>query len=252
MFSLESGLPLCVVKGGYDDKQVIFLDEGKRRLLKYKNVIEVDDGSFQQMPNVKTRCMYIFGASGSGKSTYAANLTRCFCNLYPGSTVLFFSKKNEDPAFRGIKITRIPVNDSYLENPMTIDSVKPNTLCIFDDCDAIENELVLKSLYNLQHQILELGRANNVKIIITSHQMTNKSKNHTKVVLTECQSFTFFPQSGITKGAKTLLKDYLECDLKTSRDIMKIDSRWITILTQYPQIVMSEHLLEFVSELGKD
>lgn len=252
MFSLEGGLPICVVKGGYDDRQVVFLDDDRRRLLKVKNSIEVDDGVFQQLPNIKIRCMYIFGASGSGKSKYTADVTRCFVKSTAEANVLLFSKIGDDPAFRGINLTKVPIDDDYLKLPMKIESIQPNTLCIFDDVEQITNDNVLNAIHKLQIEILELGRHKNIKIIITNHKLNNKSRNHTQTILTECQSFTFFPQAGIAKGAKTFLKDYLDCDLKTTRAILNIDSRWITLLTQYPQIILSEHLLEFVSELSKD
>jgi len=256
MFSTKDGIPICIVKGGKSDGEIVFLDDGavpnyKTKLLSSSitapKVVSVEDGKFQQLPSDKVRVLYIAGPSGAGKSTYISEYAKIYKKLYPGSRIILFSRIADDPAFDDLCYKQIELTDDLVENPLQLEEVIPGSLVIFDDIDTVSNKKLLKSLLNFQSQVLELGRHKDIKCLITSH-LINKGPQ-TKTIMNEMQSFTFFPQSGAARQIRYALEQYVGMKYKEITKMMKTNSRWITILRNYPQILLSEHKCMFLSEL---
>ena len=85
-FSTKSGEPLCIVRGGRANKEIIFtsdkLESDDIVRMSPTKKINVLDGKFEQLPNQKCRILYIAGPSGSGKSTYASVYIKKYISLY--------------------------------------------------------------------------------------------------------------------------------------------------------------------------
>lgn len=253
MFSFEDGVPVCVVKGGSADKEIIFLQGTKSdEVIKGKTIrkISVEDGKFEQVPSEEVRVLYIAGPSGSGKSTYVVNYAQKYLNLYPDSKVILFSRVESDPAFDNLEHKRIVLSEDLVENPLQLEEVTPGALVIFDDVDTISNTALLKSIQNFELQCLEMGRHKGVKCVITSHLINGNCRKQTRTILNEQQSLTVFPGSGSFAQIKYVLERYYGLTSKQIKKIQRdIDSRWVTILKAYPQVLLSEHECVFLSEL---
>lgn len=253
MFSTDAGIPVCVVKGGKGDGEIIFVteDEKKHKVVKGKPIryIEVRDGIFQQMPSDEVRIIYIAGPSGSGKSTYAADYAFLFQKIYPENKIILFSRVGSDPALEGLSYKRVVLTDDLVENPLQIEEVEEGSLVIFDDIDTISNDQLRKSLFNFQGQILEIGRHRNVKCIITGHLINGNDKKQTRTIMNEAHSVTLFPKSGSQYHMKYYLKQYFGLSTAQIRKLLSMESRWITLFKLYPQIVLTQHEGIFVSIL---
>ena len=97
MFTLENSdytIPICEIKGGDYDRQIIFLkekdDELKNKILPVREFF-IEDGILQQLPNKKARVLFIAGCSGSGKSTYIKML---MCNIILAQTIGYVPAKS--------------------------------------------------------------------------------------------------------------------------------------------------------------
>ena len=86
--------------------------------------------------------------------------------------------------------------------------------------------------------MLEIGRHHNVSVIFTSHNATMGLD--TKRILNECHSITLFPKNLGGKTSKYLLDGYVGMDKDQIKKLKKVNSRWVTILKTYPQMVISE------------
>lgn len=253
-FSIEEGTPLCVIRGGDSDGEIIFVtqeDSSKSKVVKNHPVrkIKVSDGKFQHIPNDKVRVLYVSAPSGSGKSTYVAEYAKLFKKLYPDCRIILFSRIDNDPAFDDLCYKKIILTDELAENPLQLEEATPGSLIIFDDIDTISNKRLLHSILNFQSQLLEMGRHSRIGCIITSHLINGVIRNQTKTIMNEMQSLTVFPQSGSVKQIRYVLEQYFGFTRDQIDKVLKMDSRWITIFKNYPQILMSEKSCMFVSQL---
>ena len=188
-------------------------------------------------PEAKRECHYISGIAGVGKSTYASRLTRYWLRMHPRGNVYMFSELRDDPAFRGIPMTRIIINDELLDNPIRPDEFK-DSLVIFDDIDAIIDLKLLKVVRKIRDQILAIGRHDNVSVITTTHICCNA--HETKVPINEATSVTVFPQSG--SGIDNIRLYFKKCGVPKDKvdRILKLKSRWVTHRKSYPACILYE------------
>ena len=103
-----------------------------------------------------------------------------------------------------------------------------------EECDKI----IKLKVYKLLNEMLEIGRHHNVSVIFTSHNATMGLD--TKRILNECHSITLFHKNLGGKTSKYLLDGYVGMDKDQIKKLKKVNSRWVTILKTYPQMVISE------------
>ena len=94
-------------------------------------------------------------------------------------------------------------------------------------------------MFSLLNSILETGRHFNASVIFTSHNATMGLD--TKRILNECHSITLFPKNLGGKTSKYLLDGYIGLDKNQIKKLKKVNSRWVTIIKSYPQVILSEH-----------
>lgn len=202
--------------------------------------IKIDDGEILPIPNVFTReCGYIGAPSGSGKSTYVRNYAKQYNKLFPKNKVFLFSKVKNDESLNGIKnLVKIKLDDDLIDDPIEVEELA-NSLVIFDDIDTLRDKEVKKSLKELQDDLLETGRHDNVHVLVTTHQLSNYRE--TKTVLNEAHFITVFPSSGSSHQIRYVLKNYVGLDNKDINKISKLNSRWVTVYKHHPQVIAYEN-----------
>lgn len=188
-------------------------------------------------PEAKRECDYISGVAGAGKSTYASWRAKNFLQTHRGGKIFMFSELKDDPAFKGIPMIRIVINDELLDNPLRPDEFTGN-LVIFDDIDAIIDKALLKVVRKIRDQILAIGRHDDVSVITTTHVLCNG--HETKVPINEATSVTFFPQSG--SGIDNIRLYFKKAGIPKEKvdKILKLKSRWVTHRKSYPNVILYE------------
>ena len=254
MFSTEEGVPVCVVKGGSNNGEIIFLnkqDKDKNKVVKSPKKIQLedDDAEFEQLPSDEVRVLYVPAPAGSGKSTYIGKYTKRFCKFHPDKKVFLFSRIQDDPALAEINYKRVVLNEELIENPLQLEEVSDGSLVIFDDIDTISNQKLMRSIYNFQAQLLEMGRHKRIKVCIASHLINGNDRKQSRTIMNEMQSMTIFPASGSVQQIRYALCTYWGLDFKQCTKLLKMKSRWITLFKHAPQILLSEKCLMFMSEL---
>jgi ABC-type dipeptide/oligopeptide/nickel transport system ATPase component len=231
------GRPIAQISDGKLDEQIIFINEDST---KGSDQISIkDNGHLVPMPNIKERGVaYIAGASGSGKSTYAAQIIYNYRDLFPENKVFVFSRLKIDPRLDALGCVEVPINDE-LENVDIINDIE-NALCLFDDIDTIPNKKLKDLVFKICLDILETGRHKNIHIIVTSHLINGNDRKACRTILNEAQQITFFPKGGNVRSIRYLLRDYIGLSKEQIDKILKVNSRWITMIKSYPQCIFYE------------
>jgi GTPase SAR1 family protein len=241
-FNLEkTGKTLCKIEGGkFNNKVVSITDADEPGVTKNLDNVHIPDtGIFQQIPDpeIERQILYIFGASGSGKSTYARKFIKEWKRMTKSNDVYLFSALKDDDSLEEIKPKRITINDKLVTDPMDPEMFH-DSLVIFDDIDVIKVKAHKEAVYNILNGILETGRHYNTYCISTNHLPSNGAD--TRRILNECSSITYFPHSGAGSQQRRFLENYAGLDIKEIKRIKKLKTRWATIFKTYPTCVMTE------------
>lgn len=246
----KEGIPLCVIMGGKNDGEKVYLsdkmddDDNLKKIKTYQN-LALKDGIFQQIPNTKKErdVGVVVGSSGSGKSTYINKYIKQYKKIYKKREIYFFSNLTEDKSL-DVKINRIKIDDELLDDPLTVEDFK-DSLVIFDDIDVISNKFLKEAVYKIMNQILETGRHFRVSCIMTSHLSNGLNM---KRILNESQFFVYFPW-GSTKSTNYVLENYIGIDKNDIKKIKSTKSRWACVYKNYPQGVLTEKNVFMLAEM---
>lgn len=215
-----------------NEKNILYLNQDSKK--GSNKIICKGNSKLFPYPNFNNReFIYISGPSGSGKSTYAAQYIYNYKKLFPNNDVFIFSRLSDDEVIDMLDVIRVPINESLIEIDVPKDMV--NCLVLFDDIDTIPDKSLRNKVYQIQNDILEIGRHNNIYVIVTSHLINGNDRKNCRTILNEANTITFFPRAGSTYGIKYVLKNYLGFNNNQIELILKIPSRWVTIGKNYPQ-----------------
>lgn len=247
------GRPVCQIVGGNFEGTIISIDanatatDEEQNLFADVGIPEEDEGKFQQLPNPNTEreILYITGASGSGKSTYATNYLKHYNLLYPSRKIFVFSALPSDDGFKGVKnMFYVKMNEEYLKKPPRMEELT-KSLVIFDDIDVL-SEPFRSATFDILNKVLEIGRHYFISAILTMHLATNGKD--TRRILNECHSVTVFPFSGMARNLNYLLVEYIGLDNDTLTKLKATKSRWATVFKNYPMAIMTERNVTMASE----
>ena len=190
----------------------------------------------------------VVGRNGSGKSYYIKGLVEQFTHIYPSYPIYLFSSKKEDKTLDGIKkIKRIPLDESFILEPMQYEDLS-KSLCIFDDCDALPNrgKMRLKDeIYDLRDTILRNGRSYNINIICTNHDSTGKD---IQACLNESDVIVFF-MANYNRSQRYLLESYVGLDKDQIKKIRNNKSRATTYIKSFPNVILQERNISTLKHL---
>jgi len=205
------------------------------------NNITVNDGVVQPLPNFEQPFrMYVAGPSGSGKSYFVSQILDKINKVQPNRKIYIISDVEKDECLDKLKnVIRLKIDEKMLFKKPIEPAVFTDGVVLFDDIDSIQNKKLSKMINILRDSILTRGRHENISCIVTNHLMTNYKD--TRIILNECNSFTFFPKSGASAGIKRLLEAYVGIDKENVVKIFKLRSRAVTVYTNYPLHIIYEN-----------
>jgi hypothetical protein len=238
----KMGRPIARIEGGKLDKNKVYLStepNDNEYIKEFTNLELNNDSKFQQIPSDNNReILYIVGASGSGKTTYATNYIKELRKVKKDIPLYIFSTLQDD--YKELEPNRIKMDEGLINDPIQAEELK-DSIVIFDDVDCISDKNIKKSVWYTLTQCLEIGRHYNVYVVMTNHIACGGES--TKKILNESYSITFFPQSGSSGNLMTLLKNHCGLSKKDIEKIKTLKTRWCTIYKHYPQCIMSERNL---------
>lgn len=270
MFTFGKGIPIAKIIGGKLNGEIIYLDTEQdkdiccKKCSKFcllKNCCKkckfindndeddigpsliINDGKLLPLPNPEARQIhYISGPSGSGKSTYASNMMKIYKKLLPKLDLIVFSRKASDPVIDKLKPYRYIIDESLITEPIDImDELKGGAILLFDDVNTIQDDKIKKAMDKLMNDAMEVGRSENINMLITNHLVIPNEKKMARTIMNELHNLTIFPKSGSAQQIRYALKTYFGMNNKQIDEILKLPSRWVTISKSYPTYVLHEH-----------
>lgn len=187
----------------------------------------------REYPGSKRDSIYLTGVSGSGKSKWIADYLDNYKDKHPDNDILYFSSLERDECFDSLNPTCIK-KSKLLEDP--IEDIKEigNSVCIFDDTNAIRDNSYNRLVNGLRDSILETGRHHDITILCTSHIATDGAK--TKYPIRESHSMVVFPLGNMQ--IDRLLSTYAGMNKKAIEKIKKLGSRWVMINKHAPTMIL--------------
>ena len=247
----EDGAPIAKIVGGkYGDKVVYVSEAGTDAKTGGKNFKFLGIANDQLVPNPKTerQILYITGPSGSGKSTFARKYLEEYKKQFKDNPIYLFSSLPDDESLDDVEPKRIRIDQSLYTDPISIKDFE-NSVVIFDDIDVISDKKIREAVYALLNQILEIGRHHSITCLVTNHLPSNRSD--TRRILNECHSFTYFPRSSSAK-IKYVLTEYLGLDKHQIASFKRKNSRWVSVIKNYPGIYVSEREMGLLDQDSDD
>lgn len=239
MLNYSKGIEIAKVKNAKGKDQTIYLDmNGEPNELKTK-------GKIQLIPSRLTRVHYITGKSGAGKSTFAGKYIDGYADAEPEGEIFYCSRKkfDEDPAYNKYDWEPLVIDPTVLDDgeiDITQDVNKNGTtMFLFDDISTFEPKR-LKNIYHLISEIAELGRSVNCMCTITNHLVIPSERKYGRMIMNELQAWSF-PAKGNHQQIRYCLKNYFGLSDKQITKLLDTKSRFITIINEYPGIVVEEH-----------
>lgn len=203
------------------------------------------DDEVEPLLDFETRQVaYIAGPAGSGKSTMSVKMIKRFLKIHPDKQFFLFSRSSykDDPAFNGMRVNQVMLDQSLLEQPIDITKELPGgAILLFDDVNTILDDKVKKAVEKLMADIMEVGRKFGVWIVITSHLVLPSEKKFARTVMNELHTLTVFPKSGSAQQIRYALKQYFGLSKDQIERIIQLPSRWVQISKSYPMYVVYEH-----------
>lgn len=239
----EVGDPIALIDGGKKNGEILYVDRNEE--IDGFDQLNVRSANMIPLINPNSRDVaYIAGPSGSGKSTYTAKLIKSFSKIFPERDIFMLCRTNieEDPAYEGLGIKQIRLDETLLEDPIDIETDIPRgSMVCFDDTSTVNNKKIKTAIIDLMMDLMECGRKRCLYIVVTNHLVNPSEKALGRTIMNEMKSFTFFHRSGSFHQIKYCLKTYFGMSNKDIDLLVKFPGRWITVFKNYPMVIMYQH-----------
>lgn len=229
-------------------RRVIHRGTGKRVAKTYKDKskyeFRLDDGKMVVLPSKETERVFVAGKSGAGKSCFSASYIREYQDMFPDRKVFLFSTHDGEKAYEQLEHAAIVLDDGFVENPPTLDDLK-NSLCVFDDCDALQDKKLLAAVDALNLDLINNGRKYGISVVTLAHQLMEYKR--TRGQLNEANRVVFFPQ-GSAYHNQRFLKVYAGLNAEWIKKILAERSRWICLDLRLPQSYVTENSVVIIRQ----
>ena len=201
-----------------------------------KTQIHVSDGKIIPLPDKNIiEKIYVSAPSGAGKSYWCGNWLKEFKKMFKDDEIYLFSKVTQDKALDVHDPIRVELSADLLDEPIEPSDMS-NSVVMFDDTDRITNPKIRRNISDLRDLLLENGRHDNIRMLVTSHLLMDY--RNTKCLLNEATAVCFFPKGGNTYHIKKFLTTYVGLDTEQIQKILNLPSRWVCLYKHYPMFVM--------------
>ena len=244
-----------------EEKQLVYVNDDYYRKasddnkeLTLENPRETDSTAgvgdvFHYLPYIvpgQRQAIFIWGASGSGKSVSARMYIEHVRNLKrpkdKPDVWIFSGNDNHDPAFDNMKnVYFFDLEQVDLLMQLEYKEFK-NCIVVFDDWES-KNEAVAILLENLMRQLLEFSRKQNVTIIAITHQAMQG--NRTKSIIKECDTFIVYHKNDWNSCFR-FMNNYLNMNVKELEQIRRLPGRMLVLRKSHPSVLVSDKYMKLL------
>jgi hypothetical protein len=253
IFNYEEGKQIAIIKKKKTDEKEqkgkkVFMNQPETNIRQSYDKIDAKDNEYIQLsadPESERICLYIVGASGSGKSYYATQFIKEWKKTNKTKKIYLISPITDDKNINSLKPTRLnPQSQAFLQEPPTCEDFA-NSLLICDDIEAYDKPITQR-IMTLINSILTTGRHHKVSLLFLAHNPTQG--NMTKILLLESHGIVVYPKTMGGKSSKYLLDQYLGLDKNQIKKLKNMNSRAVCILRSYPLTLISENEIVSLNE----
>lgn len=199
---------------------------------------QITDGKLEPLPSNLPERIFIAGASGSGKSTFAGNYMKRYKQKFKKNEMFVFSRNTEDSALDKAKPIRVELSEELIEEPLDMTELS-KSLVVFDDITTIPDKAIREEVLRLREDLLECGRKEEIYVLVTNHNLLDYK--NTRNLLNEASSVVFFPKGG---GGQHQIQGFLTRHAGLGKNeiqkIRNLPSRWVSIYRTYPTFILHE------------
>jgi hypothetical protein len=211
---------------------------------KSRTEYRLDDGKMVVLPSrPDTERVFVAGKSGSGKSWFAASYMREYLDLYPDRKIFLFSTHEGERAYAQIEHAQIALDEDFVANPLSLEDLS-GSLCVFDDCDALQDKKLMAAVDNLNLDLINNGRKYDIHVMTLAHQLMEYKR--TRGQLNEANRVVFFP-GGSAYHSQRYLKVYAGMTGDQIRRVMAEKTRWICLDLRLPTSYVTENAVVVVA-----
>jgi GTPase SAR1 family protein len=236
----KDDFPLCVSRHSRTRKdRKYYIDSPEDGECRGVTSVQTDGQMFLLPPTKGRSVIYLFGASGSGKTTTLANYLHEWRKFNQRHQIYIVSRLSSDKAWNGLNVKYINVDDSLISDPITAHDLPTGSFIVFDDIDSIRPKKLQEAVYSMAEDMLFTGRHNDISVGFTSHIGAAAAK--TKPILTECHIIVCFPHGSSAYQIKYVLTNYGNMSAKQVEQLLELPSRWVGVKTSFPPAVVYSH-----------
>jgi hypothetical protein len=233
----RKGVPLAIVRGSRrqaaDGKLLHLSESPDDGVVEYKQL----DGSLSLLPPDHGRSViYLFGASGSGKSTVLSNYLAEWKEKHPRGEIIVLSRLAEDSCLDELGVKRMEIDESLIDEPITADDFPENCFVVADDVDSISPKKLKDAVYAILTDLLNTGRHRAISVAITSH--IGADHGNTRAILNEAHRVVCFPHGSSAHQIRYIATRYCGLSPNQVKEMLKLPSRWVCMSRSYPPCVV--------------
>lgn len=233
--------PIAVVTGGESDGQRLWLNPDVRGAA-HTRVDLAPDSHFGIEPNndpTARDLLWVYGASGSGKSHILKGFALRYRALYPRRPIVLVSQLKADTTLDAIAqrigLRRINV-ETLVQRPLELDELH-EALVLIDDVEGMAKPAA-DAVLRTAELIASQGRHTHTSLLYSTHLASHGQR--TRLLLSEMQSYVCFAHGCSYSGLKGLLERYGGLDKDTIKAARRLQSRWFMVSKRYPPFVVSD------------
>lgn len=201
-----------------------------------KKEFKIEGGEMVVLPAPRPERVYVAGASGLGKSCWAAMYMREFSVMHPDSRIILITTHEQERAYSFVPHIELMANAELVAEPPTVEELA-NSLVVFDDCDNISDKKIRDGVRRINDDLISNGRKYGIYVLTLQHQLMNYKE--TRGLLNEAQRIVIFLSSTIYH-TKRYLKQYVGLDGDQIKKITGLHSRWIMLNLLPPMYVVHQ------------
>jgi hypothetical protein len=260
---------VAIVRGGPDDGRLLLLrpgfDEGG------EEHVSMAEGAFEPLPPLDPKArtiIYLYGASGSGKSHWLKTYVKNYRAAFPGRKVLLVSALDEDETIDEVHPLRLKMEailaataSVTAKTPAALRAAKAaaggtskpgggdggagaidlselkDTLLIADDIEGLSKKQQ-EAVLALLNAVATKGRHTGTTLLWAAHLPSDRDR--TRTVLSEAAAYVIFPHGSSPYSLRAMMEQYAGIDRREVAHLMTLRSRSVYVCCRYPRYYVAE------------
>lgn len=229
----------------------------------FKSYSAKEGEEVEVMPNPYPERVLVCGTSGLGKTRVVAKYGKRYLKIHPDNTINAFVRQAGDPELKDLPKQGIVLDYEHededgepdeenlellhklVDNKIPLKELS-NSLCVYDDCDNIQDRKLLTAVHKLMDDCGANGRKAGIHCLYISHIIFNYKL--TRSMLNEANKTFIFPEGAEDCQVENYLTRRCMMKKKKADQFLKdmVKSRWFMVQKGRPKYIIHEKGMFFL------